>query len=162
DQMRSAIGGDAVSDVSADALARILEAMTQVEERQDSPPSQLLDPESQRKAEEVGAGQSVDSSEPPAAPADEPPRSEQNRLDLPDPLVEIIKGCIDDGRQVYLHSASNSWVDLISAALGEEGCAVSLLFEVAPGNRLDDGASLVLTSALAPEAIMGWLRGVVG
>src|SRR5262245_26095471 len=159
DEMRSAIGADVVTDVSPGALERVLDAIAQIEERQDPAPSHAADPEvsgQESSASQTGGGPP----EPPSALPVEP-EPEQNRLALPDTLVEIIKGCIDDGRQVYLHSAGSSWVDLINTALGEESCPVSLLFEVGPVNGQEDGVNLVLTSAIAPEAMMAWLRGVV-
>src|SRR5215831_17043151 len=143
DEMRLAIGADAVRDVSPDALQRVLDAMAQIEEGQDAPSGDVPAPGSHKQGRDDSAEQSAAGSqlspERRTAPTgtrgagrtlqDQQAQPEQNRVVLPDGLVEIIKGCIDDGRQVYLHNSSKSWLGLINTALGEEGCPVSLLFE---------------------------------
>src|SRR5262249_53726648 len=90
------------------------------------------------------------------------PESEVNRLVLQDTLVQIINGCIEDGRQVYLQVATRPWADAINIALGEQDCPVRLLFAVGSRDGSDDAASLVLSASLAPEAMMGWLLRSIG
>jgi two-component system chemotaxis sensor kinase CheA len=154
DEVRSAVGADPVTDVSDEARQKILDSIAQIEEDHESSPAPAL--ETQRNAEFR-----VELREEPAQPAAEPP-ADPDRFILQDALIEIIKGCMNDGRQAYLHAASSQWVDLISAALAEEACPVSLLFEVGLKARPDDAVDLVLTTMLAPEAMMGWLRATIG
>jgi two-component system chemotaxis sensor kinase CheA len=155
DEMRSAIGADQVNDVSDEARQRILDSIAQIEEYHGS--SAIQEPETERSEQNL-----ADSPEAPATPAAERDSIEPDRLILPDPLVAIIKDCIDGGRQVYLHAASKEWIDQAGVALAGETCPVSLLFEVGTTTRPDDGADLILTTMLAPEAMMGWLRGAIG
>src|SRR5262252_4347617 len=170
DEMRSAIGADTVRDVSPEALERVLAAIAETEDRQQPPPGYSQGPESAMQAPEHVDRQSAGSPEPstdlPGEQADaqpeSPPESEANRLVLQDALIEIIKGCIDDGRQVYLQVATKPWADAISVALGEQDCPVSLLFELGPKDGSDDSASLVLSTSLSPEAVMGWLLSSTG
>jgi two-component system chemotaxis sensor kinase CheA len=170
DEMRSAIGADTVRDVLPEALERVLTAIAEIEERQQPPPGHPHGPESGPEAPEHVEQQSAGLLEPsihlPGQQADaqpEPePESEVNRLVLQEALVEIIKGCIDDGRQVYLQVATRPWADAISVALGEQDCPVSLLFEVRPKDGSDEAASLILSTSLAPEAMMGWLLTSIG
>src|SRR5262245_39702196 len=160
DEMRSAIGAESVSDVSPDALERVLGSIAQIE-AQDLPPGSWEEPE----ADVPGSGAGPDPAltlPPPRILQDEPVQTDRNRFTLPDSLVAIIRSCIDDGKQVYLHVASHVWVELVRAVLGEEGSAASLLFEVSPGDGADETLDLFLTSALAPEAMMSWLIGVLG
>jgi two-component system chemotaxis sensor kinase CheA len=154
DEMRSAISADDVRDVSPDALAEVLGSIALIEAEQESAGGVLRKPLSD--SEQMARASSEALSPTVAGPAGEP-----SRLVLQDALVEIIKGCIDDGRQVYLHAASISWVDLITTALTKDGCPVSLLFQVGRPERLDGAMDLVLTSTLSPEAMMDWLRGVL-
>jgi two-component system chemotaxis sensor kinase CheA len=170
DEMRSAIGADVVRDVSPEALERVLRAIGQIEEAQQRPPNNPQGPESEPEAPESGEEQSAGSSEAATDLLEEPAlarphpqlEAEANRLVLQDALVEIIKGCIEDGRQVYLQVASRPWADAISIALGEQECPVSLLFEVGPREGSDDAGNLILSSSLAPEAMMRWLLRAIG
>ena len=177
DEMRSAIGSDVVRDVSPEALERVLSAIAGIEEGQERPPRQPHEPDGKPDApespESIEQGEERQSAGPLEPATDllneqvegqpEPqPENEADRLVLQDALVDIIKGCIEDGRQVYLQVARKPWADAISVALGEQDCPVSLLFEVRPREGSDGSANLMLSTLLAPDAMMGWLLGVIG
>jgi two-component system chemotaxis sensor kinase CheA len=171
DEMRSAIGAELVSDLSPEALQRVLDSIAQIEVGRDAPATDEREPEpaADGPASDDGTTDAATKAEQSAAPwkptfrfPDEQPHAEPNRLLLQDAVVQIIKGSIDDGRQVYLHVASNSWVESLKEALQEEGCPVGLLFELGAREGMEDASDLVLVTGFSPEAMLGWLRGVIG
>src|SRR5262249_37926194 len=132
DEVRSAIGGEVVSDVRPDVLARILDSFAQVEETSTPPPENRSISESQSESGECESEDTTSLSEPASMALAERSELDPERPVVPDALVEIVKGCIDDGRQVYLHKARKIWASKVSTAIESEGCPVSLLFQISP------------------------------